>query len=151
MRGFASKNPRFTGTASQQGFSLVTTLFIIVFLAVLGTNMVKIGTSQQQTASLSLIANRAYYAALSGLEYCENEIASSGSATVCPADCSTSGKTISTIEGFAVTVSCDDSNVFTEANETYAVFEINALARRGGSFGDLEYVSRELNATVINK
>ncbi len=145
-----SKNPRFIRTVSQQGFSLVTTLFIIIFLMVLGTNMVKIGTSQQQVASLSLISNRAYYAALSGLEYCENEIANSGSATVCPTNCSTTGKTISTIEGFNVTVSCDDTNVFTEANETYAVFEINALASRG-AFGDLEYVSRELNATVINK
>ena len=144
-----SKNPRFLGTLSQRGFSLVTTLFIIVFLAVLGANMVTVGTTQQQTSSLSLITSRAYYAALSGLEYCENEINNSASKTLCPVNCPTTGKTISTIEGFNVTVSCNDSNVFTEANQTYAVFVVNAVAERG-TFGDLEYVSRELKATVMN-
>jgi len=144
-----SKNPRFLRTMSQRGFSLVTTLFIIVFLAVLGANMVTVATSQQQTSSLSLISSRAYYAALSGLEYCENEINSSASKTLCPANCPTTGKTISTIEGFDVTVSCDQTNVFTEADQTYAVFEVNAKAERG-TFGDLEYVSRKLKATVMN-
>lgn len=144
-----SKNPRFLRSMSQRGFSLVTTLFIIVFLAVLGANMVTVATSQQQTSSMSLISSRAYYAALSGLEYCENEINNSASKTLCPANCPTAGKTISTIEGFDVAVSCDQTNVFTEADQTYAVFEVNALAERG-TFGDLEYVSRELHATVIN-
>ena len=111
-----------------------------------------IGVSSQQTASLSLLNNRAYYAAISGLEYCENEISNSGSRTACPANCPTGGRTISEIEGFDVTVSCDDSNTFTEADETYAVFVISVLARNG-NFTDpnnIDYVSRELSATVIN-
>jgi MSHA biogenesis protein MshP len=120
------------------GFSLVTTLFILVVLAILGSYMSLMGISQNQTTALSVQGVRAWYAAVSGFEWTAFRINTSSSCPAVP--------TALSIEGFTVTLtSCIPQNI-TEGASSYNMYDITVLSERG-AFGQTDYVSRTLRAT----
>lgn len=53
----------------QQGFSLVSAIFILVVLAALGAAMVSFSTAQNQNLSMDVLGSRAYQAANAGIEW----------------------------------------------------------------------------------
>lgn len=53
----------------QQGVSIVTAIFLLVVLSVLGTAIVSLSASQHKDSALDLLGSRAYEAARSGMEY----------------------------------------------------------------------------------
>jgi Tfp pilus assembly protein PilX len=53
----------------QQGFSLVTAIFLLVVLAGLGAVMATFFTNQQQSSALDVMGSRAYQAARAGIEW----------------------------------------------------------------------------------
>lgn len=124
---------------SQSGFSLVTTLFILVVLALLGGYMAQITSAQHEESALSIQSVRAWYAANSGLEWVAYQIDSSG---VCP----TVPTTLS-IEGFSVRLTDCTAHPVTEGGASYSVFDVSINAERG-SFGSVDYVARSLRATL---
>lgn len=125
--------------AAQQGFTLITTLFIIVVLAVLGSFMALLVTGQNQSSALSVQGLRAWYAGVSGYEWAIYQINSTGSCPAVP--------TVMSIEGFTVTLTdCTAYNV-TEAGDNYSLHDITVLSERG-SYGDTDYVSRKIRTTM---
>ena len=65
----------------EQGFSLISTIFILVVLASLGGYIAKLSSVQHMTSALSVQSARAWFAARSGLEWVAYQINNSG----CPA------------------------------------------------------------------
>lgn len=60
---------------AQQGFSLVSAIFLLVVLAGLGAAMVSFSTTQNQGQALDLMGARAYQAASAGVEWAAYNIA----------------------------------------------------------------------------
>ena len=53
----------------QQGFSLVSAIFLLVVIAMLGTFAVTLSTTQHQSAAMDVMGSRAYQAARAGIEW----------------------------------------------------------------------------------
>jgi MSHA biogenesis protein MshP len=62
---------------TQRGFSLVSAIFLLVVLAVLGGAMVTFSTTQSQTQAMDAMGSRAYEAANAGIEWAAYNIATS--------------------------------------------------------------------------
>ncbi|WP_260292907.1 pilus assembly protein MshP [Sedimenticola hydrogenitrophicus] len=127
------------GSVGQRGFSLISTLFILVVLAALGGYMVRLNVAQQTTTTLSLQSVRAWYAAASGLEWAVYQINTGSS---CPAVPSSF-----TAEGFTISMTACTPYPVTEGATGYNLYDVQVEASRG-SFGSTDYVSRRLRATV---
>mgnify|MGYP006921592031 CR=1 FL=1 len=123
----------------ERGFSLVSTLFILVVLASLGAYMVRLNVTQQTTTTLSLQSVRAWYAATSGLEWAVYQVENNGSCPAVPSSFSA--------EGFTITVTACSAYPVTEGAASYTLYDIQVTAQRGG-FGTTDFVSRRLRASV---
>lgn len=121
----------------QNGFSLLTAIFLLTVLASLGTFVVVMSGVSQQTPVLGLNAARAYHAARSGLEW-GIERAVTSAAGGCNGNFN--------VDGFNVVVTCA-ATPHKDGNTDITIFDVNAVANRGNP-GELAYARRELNATV---
>ncbi len=126
--------------SGQRGFSLVSTLFMLVVLAALGGYMVRLNVSQQTTTTLSLQSVRAWYAASSGLEWVVYQIKTNNSCPGVPSSF--------TADGFTITLSGCIAYPVIEGAKSYTLYDVQVSASRG-SFGSVDYVARHLRATVI--
>ena len=131
--------PARTGTT---GSALISALFLVIVLSVLGAAMVTLSTVQQDTATKSLLSAQVYYGAKTGLEWAIQRAIAAGScagATFTP-----------TGAGFtdvSVTVTC----VASQHGAGTAVFTyyITSIAKTG-TLGTLSYAERQMEATVSN-
>jgi MSHA biogenesis protein MshP len=119
--------------------SLVTAIFILVVLSAIGGYMVLVAGVQGQTTVMALQGARAYHAARSGLEWGIYRDLNSGG---CVSD------SFDLDDGYTVTVTCTETP-FTEGGQNYKVFRISSLAE-WGSYGDENYVSRQLTVRVTD-
>jgi len=126
----------------QRGISLIVTLFLLVGLAVLGLTMTQNRGVQTATMVMSLQSARAVQAALSALDWGVEQAIDNG---ICNA---TSTLPLSTtgLQGFSVTLACSEAT-HTEAGTDVVVYRLTATAEYG-SYGDWDYVSRVLEASV---
>ncbi len=125
----------------QQGFGLVSALFVLVVLSAAGTILVNVAGVQRRTASGVLQGGRAYHAARSGLEWGVRSALDLGA---CPA-ATTLVLAEGGLVGFDVDVTCTSSD-HAESGATTTTYRIVAVAEYG-SFGDADYVRRRLQAT----
>lgn len=116
----------------QQGFSIVTAIFLIVILAALGTYMLRISAVQSESVSLSIQAARVYQAAQSGIEWGLYQAIENNS---CAAN------TNFTLQVFNVTVSCTSSDHPIQGGNFHRVYEIQSTARFG-TLADQTFVQR---------
>ena len=145
--------------AAQRGFSIVTAVFLIVVLALLGVFIVSVSGLQQSSQTLDVLGVRAYQAARAGIEWGayqvldpENNLGSALAA--CPATTNLSGLAGS-LSPFTVTVTCSATPA-TEANRDIRVFELIATACNvpvAGPAGcpgtaGTGYVERQIQATL---
>ena len=126
-----------------RGFSLMAALFILVVLTVISAFTVSIAGMSRNTASFAMQGLRAYFAARSGLEWGVHTITNTPS--TCPAD-TTLTLTQGGLKGFNVRVTCAVTS-FVEGTANINNFVLTSLATKG-SFGDPNYVSREMQITV---
>jgi MSHA biogenesis protein MshP len=134
---------RIRNSSVQQGFSLVSAIFMLVVLAGLGVYAVKINTMQQQTVTASLRGAQAFHAARTGISW--------GAYRSFDADACVSGTlnlTEGAASGFTVAVTCAQST-HTEGTTTIMVFVFEARAE-SGAYGGPDYVSRRLQAKFIH-
>ncbi len=130
----------------QRGFSIVSAIFLLVVLAFLGTAMMVFSTSQQQTAALDVMGERAYQAARVGVEWGAYQVLQGGGA--CAAS-SALPALAGTLSGFSVTVTC----AATAASEVSAstgvvtVYDLTSKATQGTA-GQPTYVERQVQASV---
>ncbi len=122
----------------QRGIGLVGTIFILVVLSSLAAYMVRLSMVQHITTSMSIQSVRAWYAAVSGLEWAVSRIENGG----CPATPSNLD-----VEGFSVQVEQCDPAVVSEGGGSYRLYRVAVNASRG-SFGNPDHVSRDLMAVV---
>ncbi len=133
----------------QAGFALVSAIFILVILTLVGAFIVSIASLSRSSDNLGTQGTRAYYAARSGLEWGIYQVAPGGGSPPynCPASSTTLVFSQSTLNGFSATVTCVQ-NQFQEGGTSYNVFQITSFAQYGAT-QSLDYVSRRLYATII--
>lgn len=147
-----------------RGFAIVTAVFILVVLAVLGAFMVNVSTNQQIGSALDVQGVRAYQAARAGIEWgllqqLPLQRANPPTYATCAAAFGTNGTfsfpaTAASLQAFTVTVTCTPVS---DANGGPTVYTVTATACNAtdatthdcpnGSPGNL-YVERRLAATL---
>ena len=135
-----SISPFRTGRRRDGGFSLLTALFLLVVVSGLAAYMVNLATAQHLSSALTVQNSRAYFAALSGLEWTADQVRNNPAA--CPAV-----PTGFSADGFMIRLVACTRSVITEAGSTYALFDVTVDANRG-AFGDWDFVSRSIRATL---
>lgn len=139
----------------QQGFSLVSAIFLLVVIAALGTFAVTLSTTQHQSEAMDVMGKRAYQAARAGIEWGAYQIIQSGvSGTTFAADCqvpagiqSSVPLTATMLTSFSpVLVRC--SAVSAVDATTVWVYTVSTSAVAGGSPGNLDYIERQLSVTI---
>ncbi len=141
------------GGRRQRGFALVAAVFIVVVLALLGIMMVTIGGMQRATASAAVQGARAYHAARTGIEWgiyqaLNNTVPTCGAAPSTPTT-NTFNLGITGLDGFAVSVVCEYTEHREGAPPNDKVYVITSTAT-SGTFGNADYVSRTIKATVTD-
>jgi MSHA biogenesis protein MshP len=140
----------------QQGFSLVSAIFLLVVLAALGAAMVSFSTAQNQSQSMDVLGSRAYQAAGAGVEWAAFTIQSNPGASF-PAATVFSPGTATALGGnlapFAVTVSYTATPF---VDETVAGSGVQALTSHFivasavyGAAGSPDYVERVVTAKML--
>jgi MSHA biogenesis protein MshP len=142
----------------QQGFSIVSAIFLLVVLAFLGAAMVTFSTSQQQSSALDVMGVRAYQASRAGIEWGAFQILQPAVAGGAFLAACTPGPTISnlaagtlagTLSDFTVAVNCTsvavpDANV---AGGIARVYQLTSTATRGVA-GTADYVNRQIVVSI---
>lgn len=130
-----------------RGFSLVSAIFLMVVLVVLGASLVTISGVQQTTTAQALQSVRATYAARAGAQW----VGAQDLDSWCPGPAypmSTSFTLPAPLAGFTVTIECERSLHLLEANpaKKYVIVDITATS---GTYGGPDYVRRKLRTKVI--
>lgn len=128
-----------------RGFAIVTAIFILVVLAVLGAFIVNVSTSQHIGSALDVQGSRAYQAARAGMEWGLYQQLRSNS---CAASTSFS-PAATTLSTFTVTVTCVAT---TDANGGPMIYSITSTAcNAAGSCPSASpsnaYIERRLDVT----
>lgn len=136
---------------AQSGFSLITAIFLLVVLAVLMVNMLKLSGFQQSTVVMGVQGSRAFQAARSGVEYGIYQALNLGN---CNASQTLNFSAADNgLEGFSVLLQCSPSSHFENVSPVN-VYEFTATASRGayavGAVANPDYVSRRIRVTVSN-
>ncbi len=126
-----------------KGFALVTALFLLVILASVAVFTVNISGMNRTTTSFSIQGMRAYFAARSGLEWALYEV--TNNPAICPVN-TILNLSQGSLQGFQVNITCTVTS-FTEGVNNLNIFSLNSFASKG-TFGGLDYVSREMQASV---
>jgi MSHA biogenesis protein MshP len=131
--------------SKQDGFSLVSAIFIVVVVAMIAGFMVNIGSIQRATPVLALMGLRAGAAAASGMEWTMATVLDTGT---CPAVGTDFGFTGTALEGFTATIECR-AEALNEGARSYTVFQLTVTAEAGQE-GTEDYFRRRLTASVSN-
>lgn len=143
----------------QRGLSLVTAIFLMVVLAMLGAFMVSVTGMQQSSSVLDVQGVRAYEAARSGVEWGAwqvldpNDAIGSAALPTCPAS-PTNLTLAGSLASFTVTVTCT-ATATTEGNRNVGTYLIVATACNQPSAGSCPnatasggYLERQVEATL---
>ena len=123
------------------GFALVSALFLIVVLSVLGGFLVNMVAVQHATPAMRVQSARADYAARSGMAWAVNRAITAGA-------CSNTSFPLTggALSGFTVTVTCASSlHDLSGAPTPYFVIDVSA---QSGAFDGPDFVARSLQAKV---
>lgn len=129
-----------------RGFSIVTAIFLLVVLAVLGAAIVIVSTSQQIGSVLDVQGSRVYQAARAGIEWGVYQRTRGAS---CVASTSFSlPVTATTLTGIAVTVTC---TAYADGSGGPTVYEIQSTACNQAACPGTPsstYIERRLRVTM---
>ena len=131
------------GPQSQQGFSLIAAIFLLVVLAGLGAYAVRLNTLQQQSVTAALRSAQAFEAARTGAAWGAFRAVNLG---LCGAASLTLTEGAAT--GFRVSVQCTQSS-HVEGTTAVRVFVLDVRAE-AGVYGGPDYVSRRLQTKVTD-
>lgn len=128
-----------------RGFSLVSAIFLMVVLVILGVSLVTISSVQHTTAAQLLQAARATYAARAGAEWVAAQGA--GWCAAGPYPMVSSFVLPAPMSGFTISVSCTrTSHTFDGTTRQYFVVDVTATS---GVYGSVDYVRRQLRTKVL--
>lgn len=129
---------------------MISAIFLIVVLALLGAAMAKFSMMQHVSAAQDYQGVRAYLAAQSGLEWATYRMLDPDSAPSATLPSCWSGSAIITLAQdlapFSTTVTCSASTT-TEDIKSIAIYRLTATASFGTA-GTQNYVERQIETTV---
>lgn len=128
---------------SARGFALVSAIFILVVLALLGAMMVALSSTQHVGQARDLFGSRAYFAARAGIEWGVYAALRNNACT----PSTTLPALAGSAAGFAVVVNCSVSGPFDEGGTSVRVYQLTSTATRGAP-GAPDQVERQLQAQV---
>lgn len=137
----------------QRGFSLITAIFLVVVLSVLGAMMVTFFTAQQQSSALDVLGSRAYQAARAGVEWAAFGVSQTAPGVQwgqCAAGANFPANTLGgTLAPFSVSVTCSAISAV-EGASTIWVYDITSAASgvNGAQPGQPDYVERVIGAKM---
>ncbi len=114
----------------QQGFSIVTAIFLLVVLAGLGAAMVTLSTTQNQSSAADVMGSRAYQAARAGIEWAAYQIINNPTPTS-PAVCAQTfaqGSLGGFLSPFAVNVTCTSVSSAVTGDTLNFIYTVSAVA-----------------------
>jgi len=130
--------------SAMRGFSLVSAIFLMVVLVILGSSLVTISSIQHTTSAQMLQSMRANYAVRAGAEWAASQ---AGSGAWCPVATTTSFTLPAPVDGFTVDVSCTRvDRTLDAATLQYFVVDVTASS---GQYGGPDYVRRRLRTKVL--
>lgn len=147
---------RFSQSAVQRGFSIVTAIFLLVVLAGLGVGMLTFSAAQHQSSAMDVLGSRAYQASRAGIEWGAYQVLQASNAayaTACRAGATNNvmgaGSLAGTLGGFSVTVGCTASahSDVSATTGTVWVYQLNSVATQGAA-GGTDYVERQTQASI---
>lgn len=133
----------------QQGFSLISAIFLLVVIAALGTFAVTLSTTQQQSATLDVMGARAFQAARAGIEWAAYGVSQTASGvqwTGCVPSTNL-GALGGTLAPFTVVVTCPAPASYIDGTTTIWVYNVTAKAT-AGSFGTPDFVERDISVKL---
>jgi len=122
----------------QTGFSLIAAIFLVAVIGLLLLVLSRTIVVQDRGSFLSVMTNRAYFAARAGLEW--------GAASSLAGACGTQNLSI---EGMTVNVQCTPTIGVTEGGVTYNIYNLTSTAS-SGSKATATLVSRTLVGQVTD-
>jgi MSHA biogenesis protein MshP len=136
----------------QQGFGLVSAIFLVVVLSALGAAMASLSAMQHAGAAMDVLEVRAYHAARAGLEWglYQSLVAQPSTCPVSPTSFTPPAPTLS---GFTVTVTCvntTDANTNPQVQVRQLVSTACNIPDGGacpGQGGSSDYVERVVQIT----
>lgn len=135
----------------QQGFSIITAIFLLVVLSFLGVAMVTLSTSQHQSSAMDVMGSRAYQAARVGIEWQAHYVVNSASnAAAAVPECGASnnmGVLGGALAPFTVTVNCAAAS-HVEAAATIWIYDVTSTAQTGGAAGNPGFVERVISVKM---
>jgi MSHA biogenesis protein MshP len=142
----------FPSPRRARGFATSVIVAVFAMLAVLGTSLVVISTTQQGGAALDLEGARAYYAARGGAEWALNRLLLGG--TTCATVNGSTFDYVGNLTGFRVVLACRSSIApHVEAGGNVTMFVVTATACNDTNCPAAippspTYVSRQVSVTV---
>lgn len=114
----------------ERGFSIITAIFLVVVLAMLGVFIVSVTGLQQAGTQLDVQGVRAYQAARAGVEWAAFQILTPSASTppVCPASPTNIAGLGGSLSPFTVTVTCTATAVITEGSRNVRTYQIVSIA-----------------------
>lgn len=149
-----TRNPK--PESRQAGFSIITAVFLVVVLALLGAFIVSVTGLQQSSQVLDVQGVRAYQAARAGVEWAAWQALDPNNTLgaalpPCPASPTNLSGLAGSLSPFTVTVTCGASTS-TEGNRDVRVYQITATACNQPPCPNpapaTGYVERQLQATL---
>ncbi len=128
----------------QSGFTIVTAIFVLVVLGLLGGYMVRLSGVQFGTSVYALQGARAYQAARAGIEWAMARIHIGGGCAEINAQ---TAMAFAGLDGFSVKLTCS-SQTYSEADESLTFYRIDALSQFGSYSGN-DYVAREIEMSMV--
>ena len=127
----------------QQGFSIVSAIFILIVLSLLSAFMVNIAGVQRATGLLALNGSRVFYAAKGGAEW-----GIYNAMSINPQSDFSNSFNIVAGDGFTSNVTVNGTyTVTTEGATTIDIYTISSTASYGTT-GTLDYASRQIMTSV---
>ena len=133
-----------------QGFAIITAIFILVVLAVLGAFMVNVSTNQHIGSALDVQGVRAYQAARAGIEWGLYQKLINPPSSCVSVPPSSFSPTATTLAGFTVTVTCTATTDVPNGGPTvYTITSTacNATAPCPSASPSSLYIERRLDVT----
>lgn len=127
-----------------RGFTLVSAIFLMVVLAILGVSLVTLASVQHTTSAQALQSARAQHAVRAGIEWAVAR------AMVVPAGCPIGTTELApggALSEFKVAVTCARTeHTLADGNQTYYVVDVVATS---GRYGGPDYVLRRAQTKVL--
>lgn len=131
---------------SENGFAMITIIFILVVIAAIGAAMAKLESQGSQLNNLSIQESRAYYAAASGLDWAVTNIQGNN----CVDIEGQIAKSASDLYGSKITIFCQQKS-YTEGTQTIIIHSIRSQATIGVYGTSPSFVSRQIESTIYQE